>query len=104
MATPKTAPDMQDLSAQIEALKADISAITSTLTEMGTARKDAAVSSARQQAEDLKAEGSRQLEMAQLTAEDYGAQAADAIRRQPATAVGIAVAAGFLAGLMTGRK
>lgn len=104
MPTTKTAPDMQDLSAQIEALKADISQITTTLTEMGTARKDAAINSAKSQAEHLRAEGHKQLEMAQSTAEDYGAQAADAIRRQPAAAVGMAVAAGFIAGLLTSRK
>lgn len=104
MPTTKPAPDMNDLSAQIEALKADISRITTTLSDMGTARKDAAVTSAKEQAAHLRAEGHKQLEMAQATAEDYGAQAADAIRRQPAAAVGMAVAAGFIAGLLTGRK
>lgn len=104
MATTKTEPNVQDLSAQIEALKTDISAISKTLADIGTARKDAAVDSVRTKASNLRAEGEKQLEAAQLTAEDYGAQAADAIRRQPAAAVGIAVAAGFVAGLLTGRK
>lgn len=104
MAMTKTNTDAQDLAAQIDALKADISRITSTLTEIGTAKKDAAVASAREGAATLRAEGAKQVEYAQATAEEYGAQAADAIRRQPAAAVGIAVAAGFLAGMLTGRK
>jgi ElaB/YqjD/DUF883 family membrane-anchored ribosome-binding protein len=44
------------------------------------------------------------LHAAQHRAEELGQQAADAVRNQPAAAVGLAVGLGFLLGFMTGRK
>jgi ElaB/YqjD/DUF883 family membrane-anchored ribosome-binding protein len=104
MATTRNAPDAADLSDQIAALKNDISAITKTLSEMGAAQRDAAVHNVREKAETLRDEGQRTVEYAQGRAEEMGQQTVDAIRRQPAAAVGVAVAVGFIAGMLTGRK
>lgn len=101
MAQPKavnTAPqDTQDhvehLSEQIAILRQDISAISKSLGELGVSTKDAAVESARVKAAELRASG-----------EELGQQAVDAVRQQPAAAVGVAVGVGFLLGFLTGRK
>jgi ElaB/YqjD/DUF883 family membrane-anchored ribosome-binding protein len=104
MPTTRNAPDAAELSEQIEALKNDISAIAKTLSEMGVAQRDAAVSSVREKAEHLCDEGQRSVEYAQGRAEEMGQQTVDAIRRQPAAAVGIAVAVGFITGMLMSRK
>lgn len=83
----------EDLERQIEALKNDIAGISRTLTDMGAARGDEVKARVHQTASDLQDRG-----------RDMGEQAADAVRRQPATAVGIAVGLGFVVGLLTGRR
>ena len=96
--------DNAALKAQIETLKADLASITDLLGEIGARRKDETVDAARARYESAKRDGERLYEDARHRANDAQDQALEAIRRQPETAIGIAVAAGFLAGLITSRK
>ncbi|MEO3415095.1 hypothetical protein AAFO92_10595 [Roseovarius sp. CAU 1744] len=109
MAQSKTAAkisnsEAEQLADQIEALKADISSITQTLADMGSSRRDALASAASDNVAQLRSTGERYLKDAQTKAEDIAAQSADAVRKQPATAVGLAVGVGFLLGFLSGRK
>ena len=88
-----TQDHLDQLSEQIAVLRQDISAISKSIGDIGTSTKDAAVASARQKATDLRA-----------SSEEMGQQAVDAVRQQPAAAVGMAVGVGFLLGFLTGRK
>ena len=96
--------DIEQLSAQIDTLKKDISAITRTLSELSSSTRDATVESLRSHAAELRDRGQENIRQARSHAEDLGHQAADAVRNQPAAAVGLAVGLGFLLGFMTGRK
>lgn len=96
--------EVDQLSKQIVTLREDISAISKTLSELGGATRDAAVDGARRTVTELRHAGEQQLRAAQDRAEEMGQQAADAVRGQPAAAVGLAIGVGFLLGFMTGRK
>lgn len=96
--------EIDQLSQQIATLREDISAISKTLSGLGGSTRDAAVDSARRKVSELRHTGEQQLHAAQHRAEEMGQQAADAVRNQPAAAVGLAVGLGFLLGFMTGRK
>ncbi|MGC9418913.1 MAG: hypothetical protein ACP5EN_08055 [Rhodovulum sp.] len=82
-----------DLERQIEALKSDISDISHTLAQMGAERRDTTVEGVQEAAASMQRKGTA-----------LGEQATDAVRQQPATAMALAVTAGFIAGLMTGRR
>lgn len=96
--------DIEQLSQQIATLREDISAISRTLSGLGGSTRDAAVDNARRKAADLRQAGEEHFHSAQLRAEEMGHQAADAVRNQPATSVGLAVGLGFLLGFITARK
>lgn len=93
-----------DLEKQIDALKADISGISQILTDMAADRRDATVDGVQQAVSDLSARGNDAAAEMHRKGAALGDQAADAVRQQPATAVAIAVGAGFLVGLLTGRR
>ncbi|WP_322895849.1 MULTISPECIES: DUF883 family protein [unclassified Yoonia] len=96
--------NIDQLSSQIATLRNDIAAISKSLADLSVNSKDAAVQKARQTAAELRASGEEQLHNAQIRAEELGQQAVDAVRKQPATAVGLAVGVGFLLGFLSGRK
>ncbi|WP_272009431.1 DUF883 family protein [Roseovarius sp. ZX-A-9] len=95
---------VEELTSQIEALKGDIAAITGTLADLGAETRDQAKARVRDAASDVRARSEKHLKDAQACAEDLSAQATDAVRQQPAMAVGIAVGVGFLIGLVTARR
>lgn len=96
--------NVEALAEQMRILRSDMAAITRTLGDLSVSTKDAAVRSAREKAADLRETGEEQLQHAQARAEELGQQAVDAVRKQPATAVGLAVGVGFLLGFLSGRK
>lgn len=96
--------NVEDLSKQIEALKSDIASIAHILSDLGRNQGEATAERVREAAHDLRARGERQLGHAQAQAQDLGHQAADAVRQQPAAAVGLAVGLGFILGFLTSRK
>ncbi len=95
---------VEDLAVQIETLKGDIAGIAEILADLGTEKRAQATARVRDAASEVKAHGEQHLKDAQNYAEDLSAQATDAVRRQPAMAVGIAVGVGFLIGLVTSRR
>ena len=101
---PNPQQDIEQLSEQIATLKQDIASISQTISGLGGSTRDSAVDGARRKASHLRDAGEKQLHAAQYRAEEMGQQAADAVRTQPAAAVGLAVGLGFLLGFMTGRK
>ncbi len=99
-----SASDTEALKAQIETLKADIASITEMLGDIGARRKDETMDAAKARYEQARSEGERLYGEARGRAEDAQDQALEAIRRQPATAIGLAVGLGFLFGFLTSRK
>ena len=91
------AATMEDLSNQIAVLKNDIANLTSTMGDVGKAQANAAASTVKSTAANLKEAGQRKAVETQDSAEEF-------IRTQPATALGIAAGAGFLVGLLTARR
>lgn len=96
--------DSEAVSDQLEVLRKDLANITELLGEIGVRRKDETLAAARERLEKLRREGETRYNDARTQAHDMQEQAFDAIRRQPGTAIGIAVAVGFFAGLLTSRK
>lgn len=93
-----------DLEAQIEALKSDVSALTATLAEYGRAQKAQFTHAAQDRVNDMAEAGIETAELARKNALDAYAGAERTIRANPATSVGLAVGAGFLAGLLASRR
>ncbi len=77
---------VDDLAAQIDTLKSDLSKLTHTLADFGVAKTEAATASAKMKATE-----------AQLQAEDF-------VRTQPATSIGLAAGLGFLVGMIASRR
>jgi ElaB/YqjD/DUF883 family membrane-anchored ribosome-binding protein len=73
--------DSQDLANEIEAIRADIQSLTSTVSRMAN----------------------KQINRAQESAMETAQEAEEAIRRNPLSAVAIAVGVGFLFGVFTRR-
>lgn len=84
----------EDLTHQIETLKGDISKLTQSLGALGRAEADRLGLKAQMKGEELR-----------HSAEGYLHEGERYVRQQPAQALGIAAAAGFLVGfLISGRK
>lgn len=96
----KKEPTLEDVSAQLETLKADMAALTRILGDVGKGQLRHAADDMRVRAEHLKAEGRRYAHQAGESAD----AALDAVRHQPVTAIAIAVGLGFLFGLAAGRR
>lgn len=103
-ATASAQKDFENLQEQIATLRNDIAGLSDALSALAGSSRDAAMDKVQRQAADIRDAGERQLRSAQQRAEEMGQQAADAVRSQPAAAVGLAVGLGFLLGFMTGRK
>lgn len=103
-ATAEAEAEVSQLRAQIADLKEDITSISKTLVDLGAARRDAAIDGVRDAANNMRDRGQKAYNQAQTHAEEIGQQAADAVRKQPAAAVGVAVGIGFLLGFISGRK
>ncbi|PTW50644.1 MULTISPECIES: DUF883 family protein [Rhodovulum] len=95
---------VQDLEVQIDALKDDIAQIARTLGDLSAAKKNDMRDTVQNRAAALRDRGEATVAEMQSRGMEMGEQAADAVRRQPAAAMGIAVGLGFLVGLMTGRR
>ena len=96
--------DYDALNDQVKTLKSDLASLTEMLTDIGVRRKDETVEAARARAKRMRAEASDRYDEAVDYANDARDQAFDAVRRQPGTAMAIAVGVGFLAGVLSGRR
>lgn len=97
-------PSPAELSAQIEALKSDIAGIAETLAGIGKARSASVIEAARDEAYMLKMRGEEKVAHLQQKAASLTAQAEDAVRENPQTALGIAAGLGFLFGVIMSRR
>jgi ElaB/YqjD/DUF883 family membrane-anchored ribosome-binding protein len=93
-------PTLEDVSVQLEVLRADVAALTRLLGDVGKARVDMAAEDLRARADHLRAEGRRYAHRAEESAD----AALDVVRHQPVTAIAIAVGLGFLFGLAASRR
>ncbi|WP_037261883.1 DUF883 family protein [Roseivivax halodurans] len=96
--------DSDALADQVSVLRQDLANITELLGEIGVRRKDETLAAARERMGKVRQEGEARWHDVQTKAHETQDELLEAIRRQPGTALGIAVAAGFLAGLLTSRK
>jgi len=97
-------PTAEDLSRQIEELKADLAGITETLAGIAKARGQAAGDAAYAEASRLYKQGEKTIHHLQSQAGEFSDQAEEMVRKQPAIAMGIAAGIGFLIGLIMSRK
>ncbi|QUJ75956.1 DUF883 family protein [Sulfitobacter albidus] len=100
---------VDDLSAQLERVKTDLSELTRVMGELGTAKTAQAQNAAQAKAAELRDQAYATAEhLRDSSAEKFAdaqSQAQDFVRTQPATALGLAAGAGFLVGLlMTQRR
>lgn len=88
---------VEDLSAQIDILKNDLSNLTHALSDYGISKTNEATHAARETAAHLSEASRKKANEAQVQAQEF-------VHSQPATALGIAAGLGFLIGMMTARK
>lgn len=93
-----------DLSQQIAALKDDIANLTATVAEYGRAQGTELKSAATQKAAGVAMSGVATANGVKASAEKTFADTEEAVRANPAAAVGIAAGIGFLVGMLTARR
>lgn len=103
MATPRNVTT-EDLSVQVEQLKTDISALTQTIADLSANKGEELADTVRRRAETARARGEAQLHDLQRQARDGLDGAEDYVRRNPATALGIAAGVGVLVGMLSARR
>jgi ElaB/YqjD/DUF883 family membrane-anchored ribosome-binding protein len=96
-----SAPDSDDLSAQIATLRQDIGMITETLGEMAKAQRDGMTAAAQKKFDEARARGADAISSAQAQANALNAQAHDFVQEKPALSLGMAAALGFVVGILT---
>jgi ElaB/YqjD/DUF883 family membrane-anchored ribosome-binding protein len=97
------ASEVESLEAQIEALKSDIAAISTTLSDLVKSGVREGRAKAERTAEHYKQQGKDQAEAAIEGARAYGEALEGHIERNPFSAVLVALGLGFLIGLMSRR-
>jgi len=99
---------VSDLTAQIDALREELGALTQSFAQESVQKAQAAKSTVKSAAEDTVAYASLHAEDLRNrgvdAAQDAQAQALDFMKKQPATAIGIAAGAGFLIGFLSSRR
>lgn len=98
------ADSADDLRRQLEALRADLASVTSTVAEMGKHKGEAVAESLRDSASKLYAAGEEKAGQMAHAAGDIYAEYSEMTRRNPATALGIAAGVGFIVGLLLSRR
>ena len=104
MAQSSTKPTADDLAAQMEALRADVAALTTTLADLTRAEARDAADSAKRAARKTRENVEHEYEKLHKHAEDAVDQADALIREKPAMALGIAAGLGLLIGLLMSRR
>lgn len=93
-----------DVAKQMAILRDDIAALTATVAEYGKAQGALLKTTAADKAAGLADTGAATAEAIKAKAEKSYSDAEEAVRLNPATAVGIAASIGFLVGMMTARR
>lgn len=94
----------EDLAAQVEALKADIAALTHSLGDYGRTQGAHLAETARESAKSARSSGEAELEHLRSKVNDLSRQAEDFVAHKPGVALGVAAGLGFLAGLVLSRR
>jgi ElaB/YqjD/DUF883 family membrane-anchored ribosome-binding protein len=97
------ARNTQELQEQIETLKNDISAISTTLADLLKAGVREGRATLRRRADEYKRQGQEQADAAVGSAREYGEALEERIAQNPFSAVLVALGLGFLIGLMSRR-
>jgi len=92
------------LSNQVETLRSELSELTQTISDMGKAKGNEALSTVKSKAADALNTVEDQTETARLHAMELQDQATDFIKKQPVMALGIAAGVGVLVGILSARK
>jgi ElaB/YqjD/DUF883 family membrane-anchored ribosome-binding protein len=100
----KAEPSVEDLSRQVEALRADLLGTAETLKALGLSQGQAMADDLRARADRLRHEGEERMARMQKQAEGLASEADKMVRDQPAMAMGMAAGFGFLIGLLLARK
>jgi ElaB/YqjD/DUF883 family membrane-anchored ribosome-binding protein len=93
-----------DLSKQVAVLREDIATLTAVVAEYSVAQGVHVKALVAERADDLAQSGRAAAESAKGAAKVAYSDAEDAIRANPASAVGMAAGLGFLVGLLTSRR
>ncbi|RLJ51657.1 ElaB/YqjD/DUF883 family membrane-anchored ribosome-binding protein [Litoreibacter meonggei] len=104
LSTKSKSATAEDLAEQIETLRNDLGSLTQTIADLGKAKGDEALASAKSTADNVRAKAADSAETARLQAMELQDQANDFVKNQPATALGIAAGLGFLVGFFGARK
>lgn len=96
--------EAEDLQAQLAILRDDIATLKTTLAEFGRVQGSHLRAVANTKVNEAAAYGAAKAEDVQKAAAKTYADTENAVRANPAAAVGIAAGAGFLVGLMTARR
>lgn len=97
MAKATTPPKTEDIVEQLETLRADVAALTHTVSQVATAKAEDAASSVKDRIDD-------QMRSVSDTASQFGALAEESVRTQPVAATAIAAGLGFIIGYLANRK
>jgi ElaB/YqjD/DUF883 family membrane-anchored ribosome-binding protein len=89
-----------DLTAQVAQIRTDMAELTKLMTQFGKAKTHEATDAMRAKAADLRHSGEEYAHAAGEKADE----ALEMVRRQPATAIAVAVGVGFIVGLMSRRS
>lgn len=100
----KKDPSAEDIAEQLEALRADVSTLAATVTDMGRASGARIGEAARARVERAGDMAQSGVDAARAQAHEWEHQANDFVTRQPAAALGIAAGVGFLVGMITARR
>ena len=93
-----------DVTKQMKVLREDVAKLTEVVAEYGKARGRDLTSEAANKAADVAQAGKETAKAVQAKAQNGYADAEDAVRQNPAAAVGIAAGLGFLVGLIASRR
>jgi ElaB/YqjD/DUF883 family membrane-anchored ribosome-binding protein len=97
-------PNMEDLTKQLEALRADMEGIGQTLKALGLSQGHAMAEELRERADRLRQKGEAEFAHVKDRAQGAVSEADRMVRDQPAMAMGLAAGFGFLIGLILARK
>jgi ElaB/YqjD/DUF883 family membrane-anchored ribosome-binding protein len=100
--TPEVSLD--EIQRQFDTLKADISALSTTVVALGAAKKDAAIAAGADRASALADRGIAALDHAEESFGTFLQDMEKTVRAKPFTALGISAALGLAFGLYTARR
>lgn len=100
----KDAPTVEDLAAQLDTLRGDLARLSALAADFGRDRIGHASDRAHQHAANLGATAEREARHLRARASDFAHDVEGFMHERPATTIGLAVAFGFLVGMVSSRR